>query len=315
MLGLCAQEKHIDPRFFYDDRGSELFELICGLPEYYLTRAESEILEHRSPELASMLGERCRLVELGSGSSTKTKIILEAINKIQGGVTYCPIDVSDVIESSSHVLLESYSWLNIVGVKDTYENGLRLVHRSNDTPALIAFLGSSLGNMDAAQARVFLRTIGASMHAHDMLLVGLDLHKDEEILKRAYDDSMGITAEFNFNLLRRVNSELSGNIDVSKFEHHVKYNMQEHRIETYLRSKEAHCASVCGKRISFGDGELVLTEYSHKYTESGIRSMMRGAGLEIRRMWYDSAHRYALVVCSCASWHTETRQTSTVRRA
>ncbi len=296
--GLCGQEKRLDARFLYDERGSEIFERICALPEYYLTRAETEILECAGGELASMLPPRCRLIELGSGSSTKTRIILERMNEAQGDVVYSPIDVSRTLESSSRGLLDAYAWLRIVGVEDTYENGLRLAHDSGDTPALIAFLGSSIGNLADDEARSFLGTIASVMGDDDMLLIGVDLDKPESALVPAYDDASGVTAEFNLNLLHRINSELGGSIDVSKFEHHVVYNADERRIEMYLRSLEMQDIEVCGKRVSLRRGELVLTEYSHKYTPEGITGMLAGAGLRVRRTWNDSARRYALVLCS-----------------
>ena len=299
--GLGGAQKRIDSRFFYDARGSEIFERICELPEYYLTRAESEILASHAPEAVSMMGGRSRLVELGSGSSTKTRMILECMHAAQGRVTYLPIDVSGVLESSSRSLLESYAWLDIVAVRDTYEAGLRFAHARGGEPALIAFLGSSLGNMDADGARRFLGSVASSMHDKDMLLIGLDLDKGEEALRGAYDDRAGVTAEFNLNLLHRINSELGGGIDISMFEHHVKYNASRARIEMYLRAREAHSAVVGGRRIAFGRGELVLTEYSHKYTPESIGALMAGSGLCIRRTWHDSDHRYALVACARSS--------------
>lgn len=298
--GLCGPKKSLDPRFLYDERGSEIFERICSLPEYYLTRAETEILERAGAEIASMLPPRCRLIELGSGSSAKTRIILERMNEAQGDVTYSPIDVSRALEASSRTLLESYEWLRIVGVEDTYESGLRLAHSAGDAPALIAFLGSSIGNLAEGDARSFLGTVASVMRADDMLLMGVDLDKPESALVPAYDDAAGVTAEFNLNLLHRINSELGGSIDVSKFEHHVVYNAGERRIEMYLRSLEGQEIEVCGSRASLRRGELVLTEYSHKYTRDGIESMVASAGLRVGRIWHDSARRYALALCSPA---------------
>ncbi len=298
--GLRGPKKSLDPRFLYDERGSEIFERICSLPEYYLTRAETEILERAGAELASMLPPRCRLIELGSGSSTKTRIILERMNESQGAVTYSPIDVSRALEGASRELLESYEWLSIVGVEDTYESGLRLAHSACGGPALIAFLGSSIGNLTGSAARSFLSTVASVMGPGDLLLVGVDLDKPESALVPAYDDAAGVTAEFNLNLLHRINSELGSSIDVSKFAHHVVYNAGERRIEMYLRSLEGQEIEVCGSRIGLRRGELVLTEYSHKYTREGIESMVSSAGLRVARTWHDSARRYALVLCSGA---------------
>ncbi len=299
--GLRATKKRIDSKFFYDKRGSEIFREICGLSEYYLTRAETEILNRASAEIASLCGRCTRLVELGSGDAVKTKIILEAMNRVQGDVTYSPIDISSILVSSSHGLLESYNWLCISGVNDTYENGLRLIHQNNDESSLIVFLGSSLGNMDAAQTHEFLCTIRKSMSEGDVFLIGLDLKKDKDTLKSAYNDAAGVTAELNFNLLRRINAEMSAAIDVSKFAHHVEYNESESRIETYLRSKQDQTIEIGGEALEFARDELVLTEYAHKYDRDGIRAMMSDAGLDVTRIWSDSADRYALVACSASS--------------
>lgn len=296
---LCEPEqKRIDSRFLYDKQGSEIFNKICELPEYYLTRAEAEILERASSEIVSLCTKSTRLVELGSGSATKTRMLLEAMNRRQGDVTYSPIDISNILVSSSHELLESYDWLCISGVNDTYENGLGLIHKNNDAASLIVFLGSSLGNMDATQAYKFLCTIRTSMSHNDIFLIGLDLEKDIDILESAYNDSSGVTAELNFNLLRRINSELSANIDISKFAHHVRYNKTESRIETYLRSKQDQTINIGDKTLKFSHGELILTEYAHKYTKESIESTMTAVGLKVKRMWHDSANQFALVACS-----------------
>lgn len=297
MAGLCAQQKRIDSKFFYDSRGSEIFEKICSLPEYYLTRAETEILERSSDEIVSLCSECTRLVELGSGSATKTRMLLEAMGRAHKSVTYSPIDVSDILVSSSHDLLESYPWLYISGVNDTYENGLRLLRQDSGAPSLIAFLGSSLGNMDAIQSQKFLCNVRESMAHGDMFLIGLDLEKDEEVLKRAYSDAAGVTAELNFNLLRRIDSELSADIDASRFAHYVEYNKNKSRIETYLRSTQEQTVNIGEQEIKFADGEMILTEYAHKYTIDGIRAMMGSAGLDVTRIWCDSADQYALAAC------------------
>ena len=306
LQGLLAQQKYIDSKFFYDKRGSEIFENICKLPEYYLTRIETEILEQYGSEIVSLFANNSKLVELGSGSATKTKILLEAMNCKQTKVTYCPIDISNVLVSSSHTLLESYNWLEIIGVNDIYENGLCLIHQDDKTPALIVFLGSSIGNMDSAQAHKFLCMLRTSMSVNDILLVGLDLKKDKKILINAYNDTKGITAEFNFNLLDRINYELGVNIDTSKFTYFAKYNESESRIESYLKSKQEQIINICGNDIKFGSNELILTEYSHKYSTETIQEMVTSAKLCIKQTWYDSNHQYALVACSmCQSSTSE----------
>lgn len=297
LAGLCCKQKRIDSKFFYDTHGSEIFDRICDLSEYYLTRAETQILEQASSQIAALCPQGTRLVELGSGSAIKTRMLLEAMNHHQGNVTYSPIDISKVLVSSSHSLLESYDWLRICGVNDTYENGLRLVHNSTDTPLLIAFLGSSLGNMDSEHALEFLSNVRSSMSDKDIFLIGLDLKKDSSVLRRAYDDESGVTAELNFNLLHRINKEMNAEMDVSKFSHYVTYNESESRIETYLESKENQNVTLGGHTLEFAQGELVHTEYAHKYTNDSIDKMMRNVGLKVERTWQDKAGQYTLAAC------------------
>lgn len=299
---LGSTPKSISPKFFYDEQGSILFEQICNIPEYYLTRTEAEILERISNELAPLLVKGMRLVELGSGSSYKTRLILDILDNIQDRIEYCPIDISDILRDSCIELLDDYSSLHVTGVIDTYHDGLEFVKNMDETPSLIAFLGSSFGNFDPKEGRHFLDQIRASMKNSDMFMIGLDLVKDKSILECAYDDPSGVTARFNMNVLARINCELNGDFDLEKFSHIAKYNKIMQRIEMYLRSDTDQTVHIpkSGIKIHLQKNELVHTENSYKFTISQIREMMSNSGFEIDRIWQDDNKQYALVLCSTA---------------
>ncbi len=300
--GLGGTPKSLSPKFFYDCRGSSLFEQICRLPEYYLTRTEIKILGGLGDELAPYIAADTRLVELGSGSSVKTRLILDVFERIQGRTEYFPIDVSDILEDSSRRLLGDYANLHVTGIIDTYDRGLEFVRNFDDAPNLIAFLGSSFGNFSAGEGGAFLRLLNSSMGDSDHFLVGLDLLKDARLLEDAYDDSRGVTAKFNLNVLSRINGELGGNFDLGKFSHHIVFNRDMQRIEMYLRSKEAQSARIpkSDLEVHLYENELIHTEHSHKYTVPQIRRMLGDSGFAIDRIWRDDMAHYALVLCSKA---------------
>ena len=309
-LGRPRPHKSLSPRFFYDDRGSALFERICGTPEYYLTRTEAGILRDRGAEMIrTALGSGAggsgavgpiRLVELGSGSSRKTRLILDALAAVQDSTEYVPIDVSEMMPDSCGALLGEYDGLTVTGVVDAYDGGLEFVSAMGGGPNLIAFLGSSFGNFDAADGADFLALLRRAMRPGDMLLAGLDLVKGRRALEAAYDDSQGITAEFNLNVLRRINAELGGDFDLSRFRHVARYNAAEQRVEIHIRSLERQRFAVerAGLAGTIERGEEIHTENSHKYTEPQIRAMLGGAGLPVRRVWTDAAGAYAVVLCA-----------------
>lgn len=296
---LEGPRRSIDPKFFYDERGSSLFEEICDLPEYYLTRTEAEILSGIRDELAGLLDARMRLVELGSGSSTKTRLILDAFASVQVKMEYIPIDISETLEPSCRRLLDEYENLHVTGIIGTYQNGLDFLHRLDGAPKLIIFLGSSFGNFGAQEGSRFLERVSTSMNREDLFLIGLDLVKERRVMEDAYNDSRGLTARFNLNLLSRINEELDGDFDLSNFSHLARFNETESRMEMYIRSRTDQTVTIRKSNLEMNlrRGDLIHTEDSHKYTVPRIREMMSHAGLGINRIWRDARGLYCMVLC------------------
>ena len=299
-ISIRQKQKAINPKFFYDQKGSQLFEKICVLPEYYLTRTEISILKQIDGKLQSYLDGNFRLVELGSGSSQKTRLLIDMLTRLQKHVEYFPIDISKILKTSSVALQSDYKKLHITGIIDNYENGLEFVKNYDDMKNLIVFLGSSFGNFDPENGIKFLQKINSSMKKGDLFLVGLDLVKDKDVLYQAYNDSQGITAQFNLNVLSRINSELGGNFDTSKFVHHVVYNENQNKIELYLRSLSKQTVEIpnADLMLEIDEDELIHTENSHKYTISQIKQMFTITGYQIKDMWNDDNRYYSLVLLS-----------------
>lgn len=296
--GLSSEPKSVSPKFLYDRRGSELFERICGLPEYYLTRTEASMLGGVGAELPGLLGATPRLVELGSGASVKTRALIEALGGAEGRLEYVPVDISEVLADSSEALLRDYGGLRITGIMDTYEGGLEFLRGRGGGPSLILFLGSSFGNFGPGEGEAFLEGIRSSMGDGDMLLIGLDLVKDRAVLERAYDDPQGVTAAFNLNLLSRINCELDADFDLSRFEHHSFYNEPMQRVEMHLRStaEQSVVISRCNLEVRLARGELIHTEFSHKYRPGQVGRMLGEAGLRTVKSWTDPGGLYSLTL-------------------
>ena len=297
---LNQKQKSIHPKFFYDKNGSELFESICELPEYYLTRTEISILRKLDSKLPVHMNGEFKLVELGSGSSYKTRILLSMLEKLQKHVEYFPIDISTILKESTTTLLDDYENLHMTGIIDNYENGLKFVKNHDNKKNLIVFLGSSFGNFDYEPGLQFLDQINSSMKDGDLFLIGLDLVKNTNMLERAYDDSCGITAQFNLNVLSRINSELDSNFNIDKFAHHAVYNESKNRIEIYLRSLENQQVNItkAGIMLQIKRNELIHTENSYKYTIPKIKKMFSRTGFRIRDMWFDEKRYFCLVLLS-----------------
>ena len=294
------KQKSINPKFFYDQKGSQLFEKICALPEYYLTRTEISILKQIDGKLQSYLDGNFRLVELGSGSSQKTRLLIDMLTRLQKHVEYFPIDISKILKTSSVALQSDYKKLHITGIIDNYENGLEFVKNYDDMKNLIVFLGSSFGNFDYEHGLKFLQKINSSMKKNDLFLIGLDLVKDKTVLERAYNDSQGVTAKFNLNVLSRINSELDSNFNINKFVHHAIYNESQNRVEIYLRSLENQIVNIPKARmiLQIKQDELIHTENSYKYTIPEINKMLSMTGFRIKDIWYDEKQYFCLVLLS-----------------
>ena len=298
--GLDRNSKFINSKFFYDKKGSDLFEQICLLEEYYPTRTEIAILQSIQSELLSLLDNSFRLVELGSGSSTKTRLILDVFRKFQSNMEYFPIDISEILTESSEFLLKEYPDLSITGIIDTYEGGLEFIEQYDSKKNLILFLGSSFGNFSPYDGKKFLKKINSVMKCGDLFLLGLDLVKNTSVLKKAYDDSKGITAKFNLNVLSRINDELDADFIIDNFQHYAVYNEEKQRIEMYLRSllDQSIIISKANLVIQLHKDELITTEYSYKYNISQIKELMFDSGFDIRNIWVDENSLFALILVS-----------------
>ncbi|MBF2029706.1 MAG: L-histidine N(alpha)-methyltransferase [Oscillatoriales cyanobacterium C42_A2020_001] len=296
--GLSQVQKTLPPKYFYDDRGSQLFEQICSLPEYYLTRTETAILQTYANDLTRLTGE-CELVELGSGSSTKTRLLLNAYQDLNYPLHYRPIDVSaGILESSAHRLLEDYPGLNVHALVGTYELGLKHLSDSYLSKRMISFLGSSLGNLTSEECDRFFTQIAAALHPGDYFLLGVDLHKATAQLEAAYNDKQGITAEFNLNILRHLNQRFNGNFDLTQFQHVAFYNEALHQIEMHLRSLKNQVATLAGLDfvVELEAGETIQSEISRKFDLPTLQHQLQNSGLNYVRSWMDANQWFALAV-------------------
>jgi L-histidine Nalpha-methyltransferase len=305
--GLTLPRKTLPSKYFYDDLGSMLFEAICLLPEYYLTRAEAEIFNTHADAIVNAARPE-RLIELGSGSAVKTRILLDAVLRRRSHLEYVAIDISQsALESTAKALEGEYPGLTVRRYHNDYLEGLkRLAHDSAarsapghtpapNGPALALFLGSNIGNFEPAAAHAFLQSIRAVLAPGDRLLLGTDLRKDAAILEAAYDDALGVTAAFNLNLLARINRELSGDIDVRSFRHLAKYNEAAGRVEMHLQSlrRQTFRIHAIGLDVEMAEGETIHTESSHKFSPAEIAELARSADLVFETMWTDRAQRFA----------------------
>ncbi|MBQ0851809.1 L-histidine N(alpha)-methyltransferase [Streptomyces sp. NPDC057621] len=289
--GLTRTPKTLPPKWFYDALGSELFEKITALPEYYPTRAEREILVARAPEIAAATGART-LVELGSGSSEKTKHLLDALAALH---TYVPVDVSEsALRQAGEALAVERPSLDVHALIADFTGGLTLP----DTPGprLVAFLGGTLGNLLPAERASFLASVRSLLSPGDALLLGTDLVKDESVLVAAYDDAAGVTAAFNKNVLSVVNRELGADFDPDGFSHVARWNAEEEWIEMRLRALAAVTVKIPALDIAveFAEGEEMRTEVSAKFREAGVRAELAATGLELTHWWTDAEGRFAL---------------------
>lgn len=294
IAGLSASPKSIPCKFLYDEHGSRLFERICELDEYYLTRTEIGILDSAAAEIAELVGPRAQLIEFGSGSSRKVRILLGAL---KSPAAYMPIDISrEHLLASAETLARDHPGLEVAPVCADYTAALELPALSGGAAARKVgfFPGSSIGNFAPERAEAFLAGVARMLGTDGGLLIGVDLKKDRAILEAAYDDRDGVTAAFNLNLLRRINRELDANFDLGAFRHRAVYNETLGRIEIYLVSTREQTARVAGRRIDFAEGESIHTENSYKFEMDQFLELAAGAGFAPGRCWTDPARLFSL---------------------
>lgn len=294
--GLSAHPKRFLPKYFYDELGSQLFEAICLLPEYYLTRAENEILSRYADQIVASIDGKKTLLEMGSGSASKTRLIIEALLRRQSELLFIPVDISaTALESSSRILLQSYPRLRIEAYAADYFAGLSELEKKPRARTLALFLGSNISNFDPDEALRFLKAMRSVLQKGDALLLGADLKKDPAILEAAYNDALGVTSAFNLNVLARINRELAGTFDLRSFQHRAFYNEEIGRIEIYIESLVNQRVRIekLDLEVEFAAGELIHTENSYKYDKAGIAKLAAQTGFELSRTWLDSQERFS----------------------
>ena len=283
--GLSRVPKAIPCRFFYDARGSELFERITRLPEYYPTRAETAILRAHAAEIASLMPREAVMIEFGSGSSLKTELLLERLPRL---AAYVPIDISPTALAVAEArLAPRHPHLRIVSLHGDFTDLISLPAEFAGVPKIGFFPGSTIGNFAPDEARVLLGKMAEALGRDGRLVIGVDLKKDREVLLRAYDDAAGVTAAFNLNLLTRANRELNARFDLSAFAHRALYDEEAGRIEMHLESRTSQRVSVLGRMFEFGAGERIHTENSHKYTAAEFQNLASRAGWRADQVWID----------------------------
>jgi dimethylhistidine N-methyltransferase len=285
VAGLTDAPKHLPPKLFYDELGSKLFDAITALPEYYLTSCELAILRERAPEIAEAVGPGVLLVELGSGTSSKVPLLLDALLEVRA---YVPVDIDGAtLGAASERLRKAYPDLEVHPVAADFTAPWTLPELARGGRTVVFYPGSTLGNFTPDEVDRFLRGLAAWLRAGDDLLVGVDLEKDPAVLLAAYDDPIGLTAAFDKNLLARLDRELGADFDLSRFAHEARWNAAEHRIEMHLRSVGAQEVHVDGQLVRFADGETVHTESSTKWTRERLAGVMQAVGFEEHRWWTD----------------------------
>lgn len=294
--GLNSDRKFLLPKYFYDEKGSKFFELICRTKEYYPTRSETEILELLSETISKRNIDKDMIVELGSGTSVKTELLISSFLKERDKLDYIPVDVSNVIIESSKQLTSKFSNLHVNGFISFYEDGMEYIASHFNSPKVILFLGSSIGNFSPEERIDFMKMLGKYMNITDRLLIGFDLIKDRKILEDAYNDSEGITADFNLNILERINRELNADFIIKNFKHKSVFNAAENRIEMYLESQHDMEVKLKGidEKIILKKGELIHTENSYKFNKTIINDLAKSSGMVFSDYYTDEKEYFAL---------------------
>lgn len=293
--GLTATPKHLPCRYFYDAAGSALFEQICDVPEYYLPRAETAILREHACRMIDLCPPELTLVELGCGNSTKTRFLIDACLARQPHLTFCGIDIApECLEKGARRLLNDYSQLRVVGLVGEFADGLEYLARQSGGPRLVVFLGSTIGNFDERELADFFVMLRRCLRPVDRFLLGFDLLKDPAVLIAAYDDSLGVTAQFNLNILARINRDLSTDFDLARFRHRAVFDAERGRIEMHLVSliDQQVRIGALGLVVHFSKGELTHTENCYKHSLAGMRSLLAGHGFEVQQKFTDRAEQF-----------------------
>lgn len=299
--GLTAPRKSLPPRWFYDDLGSALFDAICFLPEYYVMRAEGEVFATYREEIVDAFGPGVRLVELGSGTARKTRLLLDVLTRRQANVEYVPVDVdAGMLERSAHELHNEYANLTVRPVSTDFTQPSRALAEAgaSDLRTIVLFLGSTIGNLDPDAAVAMLRDLRKALRPGDALFLGADLRKSRDVLEPAYDDPLGVTAAFNLNVLVRINRELGGHFALDAFRHRAFYDEVHGRIEMHLVSTRVQRVRIDALEleIAFEEGETIHTESSYKHDEHTLASLAAGSGFSIEKRWTDSRGWFADVL-------------------
>ena len=295
--GLRQDEKMISPKYFYDERGSQLFDTITTLPEYYPTETELGIMRANINEIADLIGPQASLIEYGSGSSLKTRVLLEHL--IDQAV-YVPVDISEehLLESARQIRAE-FPDLEVLPVVADFTQRFDLPNPTvMPLRNIVYFPGSTIGNFTHDAACELLEVMYHEAGEDGAMLIGVDLQKDPAIIERAYNDSAGVTAEFNLNMLRHLNREYGSDFDLDSWEHDAQYNPSRGRIEIRLINEDKQTVSIGGDTVVFEEGEGILTEYSHKYTLEGFAKMAEGAGFKVERVWTDADQLFSVQYCT-----------------
>ena len=294
VLGLRNEPKQLPCKYFYDSRGCELFEKICELEEYYLTRTELAIMHQYGGEMAHELGPNCMLIEYGSGSSTKTRLLLDAIDEL---AAYVPVDIArDHLQQTADLLARRHPGLQVAPVCADFTARFDLPQvEVEPLRRVVYFPGSTIGNFAPRDAEQLLKQIAGIVGGGGGLLIGIDLEKAEEVLEAAYNDGQGVTAAFNRNLLQRINTELNGNFDLDEFQHQAFYNRSDARVEMHLVSQSDQSVTIGHQQFKFTSGESIRTECSHKYTTQRFAGIAAAAGFDLCRCWTDEGNLFAVL--------------------
>lgn len=294
--GLRKSPKAISSKFLYDERGSEIFEKITDVVDYYPTRAERTILEARGNGIARLIGERCAVIEPGSGNSEKIPMLL---NRLENPVAYIPIEISqEFLVRAAEEISAKYPGLEVLPVCADFTQPLELpVPKGDVARNLVFFPGGTIGNLHPSEASRFLERFRLMAGKTGAVLVGVDLVKDHDIIERAYNDSEGVTAAFNLNLIDRMNREIGADFDRSAFRHHAPFNAEESRIEMHLVSEADQTVHIGSEAFDFKAGEPIVTEYSYKYTPERFGEVAREAGLDVAKVWTDEKGLFSLQLC------------------